>query len=226
MTKDEDYTIQNTDRFLFVYRKMEAIEKNEPERFNSFMKWYQSDFDLYRSIRNNLTHNTFKGSYPVAVSTEVLLSLLRMVDRMNWKCLNVAVKRSSLIVARATSKMASVIKIMSDKNISHIPIFDENDLMIGVISEAALIDIMASSKPVNDTSIVSDFASYFRVQNNPNETYLFLRKNAYLYEARRLFENRYSDGKRLGVIFLTDTGKQEEKVLGLLAAVDALKDPV
>lgn len=222
----EEYSEELTDQFLKCYRELEVVQKDDPKRFESFNKWYQSKFDIFRSIRNNLSHNVAKdGDYPVIVSKSIVEDLRTILLEMNVKALSRAIRLKSIIYAKGDTPLYKVLSIMSRKNLSHMPIFDEYAHVVGVISESSMIDIFAKEKKVDiKNQLVKDYLPYFDMENNPNERYLFLDRKTYLSDARKLFENRYVDGLRLGVIFITYSGVSDEKIMGLLSAHNALRE--
>ncbi|MCR5741660.1 MAG: CBS domain-containing protein [Gammaproteobacteria bacterium] len=221
----ENYSIKITDDFLKYYRLLEQIERDDPRRFDIIKRQNESLFALFRSIRNNLSHNTTNNlDYPVLVSSDTLKSLQRVVDLLNVKAIDRAIKTEKVLYVKEGSTFKTVIKIMSERNVSHLPIFDRYFRVKGVISESSIIDIISTNENFNQDMKVIDYISNFDLVNNQNERYIFMRENAYFSEAKALFDERYKNRKRLGLIFITKDGTKDSKVLGILSAYSVLGD--
>ncbi|HPM14102.1 MAG TPA: hypothetical protein PLK49_01715, partial [Candidatus Dojkabacteria bacterium] len=71
-------------------------------------------------------------------------------------------------------------------------------------------------------STISQLKKYAK---KTNDDYLFLSRDADIYLIREKFEKAIQEkkgevSKRLGVIFITNSGKETEKILGLITAWD------
>ena len=219
------YTKENTELFLKLYRALESLEKDKPKLYENIKRENESKFDLFRSIINNLSHNTTSSlDYPVIVSLDVLNELKLIVDSINLKAINKSIRATKILYVKEGSYLKTALRIMSERNVSHLPIFDMNFKVKGVISESSIIDIVAKDGDINLNKKVYDFMPYFRLNDNPNERYIFMDKDAYYLDAKSLFLERYKDRKRLGLIFITENGKPSSKVLGLLSAYSVLGD--
>ena len=80
------YTKENTELFLKLYRALESLEKDKPKLYENIKRENESKFDLFRSIRNNLSHNTTSSlDYPVIVSLDVLsLNNIIILQNSHW----------------------------------------------------------------------------------------------------------------------------------------------
>ena len=220
----EKYSKTNTDEFLKLYRQLESLEKDDYFHYESVKNMYESKFSLFRSIRNNLTHNVTKNNeYPVLVSVDVLNDIKEIISYINTKAISKSIRLSKILYVKEYSYLKTVLRVMSERNVSHLPIFDNEFRVKGVISESSMIDLLANLNGVIPSNKrVIDFIDYFKIFDNPNEKYVFMGKDAYLSDAKALFLERYKDRRKLGLIFITENGSHKEKVMGLLSAYSVL----
>ena len=220
----DKYSKTNTDEFLKLYRELESLEKDDSFHYDLVKRQNESKFDLFRSIRNNLSHNvTRNNEYPVLVSADVLDDLKEIISYFNTKALSKSIRLTKILYVKEGSYIKTVLRLMSERNVSHLPVFDNDFKVKGVISESSMIDLLASLNGVIPSNKkVVDYMDYFKLKDNPNEKYIFMDKNAYLTEAKSLFLERYKDRRRLGLIFITEHGRSSEKILGLLSAYSVL----
>ena len=86
-----------------------------------------------------------------------------------------------------------------------------------------MIDLLADLNGViPSTKRVIDYMNYFKLVDNPNEKYIFMPKDTYFSETKALFLERYKDRRKLGLIFITEHGNMNEKIMGLLSAYSVL----
>lgn len=69
-------------------------------------------------------------------------------------------------------------------------------------------------------SQISLFKDFIDIDKNENEYYSFVKKNTLLIEIEEMFQKEFKDNKRLAVVFITETGKKTEKLLGLITVWD------
>lgn len=217
---NQDYSIETTDAFLQAYRELEKIKTDNERMFDYFESKNKKMFDVFRSIRNNLSHNTVGQSYPVIVSDEVLKEIRDIIKKMNVKAIDVAIPIKNIYYTRINSLFSKVVEIMAKNNFSYVPILNDSDIIKGIVSDKAIMDIISNNngQVYNEETKVLDYIDYFNIINNPNECYLFMNKDSFLYEVKEKFDSRYKDKRKVGVIFLTKTGIRDEKIIAMITA--------
>lgn len=68
----------------------------------------------------------------------------------------------------------------------------------------------------DDGSIVEDEIGFAR----KNEYYLFSSKRTPVFELKKIFTEKFEKGDRVGAIFITENGKQSERLLGIITSWD------
>ena len=222
------YSLEITKQFFEQYIKLEQISKDSPRIYERFYEKYKANFDMFKSTRNVLAHNkvgAFKKDYPLIVSKYMLEELNKIIDWMTVKAYSKSTKMSEIAIAHLETPLHDVIKLMNDKNFSYVPVIEDGKASY-VVSEKALLSILADNKEgvVYDKTItVGDYRKYFELDKNPNEYYSFVGRETLAYDLNDEF-GKINDNKKCGMLFVTQTGKKDEKVLGIITLWDiALK---
>ena len=112
---------------------------------------------------------------------------------------------------------------MVEKTYTHIPII-ENGVVQGVFSESTLLDIVNAESGIvldQNTKFI-DILEYLKLENHSTEDFIFISRNKNIYDVEDLFKDYFIRRKRLGCIYITESGKANESVLGMLTAWDVL----
>lgn len=221
------YSKEITDRFLNLYKIFEKIKTSNYGAYNFYDSKYHDLFELFRITRNNLSHNSYELEYTILVSDQLTLSLEKAIALMTGTMKNVMVKADKMYKASyGRTTMGNVIDAMAKRDFSLVPIVDETNHLKGVISKSSLIKILNDEKiSAEDIKAkkIDEYKSYFSTDSQ-NEMYLFYGKLDFLYLAQDAFVSRRNDKKRVGAIFVTEHGKAEEALLGLITSYDAFKE--
>ena len=126
-----------------------------------------------------------------------------------------AVRRENLYSATLDSKISEVAEYMDTHGFTHVPVFDKEKL-VGVFSDNSIYAYVCAHKELN-----INVHSTLKVL----EEYLaFVEKNATLYEVSKLFTIDVRSMKNLAVVFFTENGKINEKILGMMTPYSILRD--
>ncbi len=226
-----------TDKFLDKYRELEvavryAYKLGKFESAVSFLKKqkrfekYSADIDYLSDIRNLLSHNRkIIGEYAVQPSEQVLTFMDALINAINGrkKCRDIAVKFADICKCTPSAKVAPAIKVMHEKNYSHIPIV-ANHRVVGVFSRNSIFTYVAEN---GVTSLISkpdltfsDIAAYTKLHGREKEDYIFVKSDAYTDELDEMLDKIASNGRRVGLIFLTKNGTENEPIAGILTPWD------
>jgi CBS domain-containing protein len=114
---------------------------------------------------------------------------------------------------------------MSLHGYSHAPVLDDEGKIIGVLSEDTIFSYLADNGETNlkDGDKVSSLLEYLPLEKHRNERYVFFSRFASLEEVIKEFEeSKRTYGKRLGLVFLTEHGKANERILFALASTSII----
>ena len=114
---------------------------------------------------------------------------------------------------------------MKENVYTHIPVLD-NKVVIGVFSEKFFLGALTEVEIIYDkftTRFNDEFIfKHCLIDNHVTEVFEFVSKNTYLEDVKEMFKKSFSQHKRLSLIFITEHGRKDEKLLGIITPWDVL----
>lgn len=217
------------DAFL---RKQTIADKNAEHvyliqhaaRSNKTVARYQQDLRSFAQLRNIIVHNPFTFADPIANPNGEIIKHYKKIRDMLInppKALSIAIPATKIFTATKNSNLVEVLDQMEKHIYTHVPII-ENESMVGILSESVLLSYIANNKDIiitNDMTI-SDLGDYIKTSNIRSEVFEFVARDTELAEIYSLFNKAIKIHQRIGMIFITQHGKENEKPLGIITAWD------
>ncbi len=182
--------------------------------------------DALRELRNSLVHMVrIGGEEPFEVSGAALEALGGVLSYLEDPPLLIekAIPYERLLYCYSDTKVLSLIRTMSARGISHVPLLD-GKRCIGVFSESAFCSFLSDypDAPL-EKLVISDLGEYVYFSPDRAERYEFVAKDYLLEDALRVYmHSKAETGKRLGLFLITESGNRKEKLLAA-AAVGGLE---
>lgn len=205
--------------------KIDGLIRSLSEK-NRIVKKYKTELLAIKDIRNINTHNRSDNyKYVVCPNPEINERLKEIIEEIKNppKIINMCIKRSEMYCKTLNDTVIDTIRDMTMKLYTHIPII-ENHILVGVFSENTLLDIVNRDEGiiVDKNMIFSDISEGLKVENHSMENFVFISKHQTIYDVEDLFKNYFKDNKRIGCVYVTEHGKKDEEILGMLTAWDVL----
>ena len=202
--------------------------------------------DNVRYTRDVLSHNNTKTSFPFIVTKDFLDEVNEFLKDLELKAEDIYIPfksiteaNKSITAAKLGEKLGSIVDDMRKKSYSHIPIIDDNERVIGVFNEIAAFNYLwdNSIKSIDQNMRLSkDIFEYCRIEKReeleyveiyeivkPNvsvEDFGFVKPSISADKIKNLFKNPDSDRTRIGAVFVTQSGKKEGKLQGMITPWD------
>jgi CBS domain-containing protein len=192
----------------------------------------QDKLKFISDLRNFMVHEDQGKEY--VVPSQALLNMQQsIIKSINnpQKALDIATPGENIFSCRKSDELSRVIKVMNEKNYTHVPVYNPQKKIIGVFSENALLRWVAwTLTQKNFKPGALKVADIMRFLNNPkNDYWEFIPRDMTAFKIREKFYNFSFDEhgdkekqRRIGVVFVTENGKKDEDVLGLITAWDLL----
>ena len=226
-------SIQLTEEFLDKYKQLENTVRNEYNLSNNdsvinFLisnkefKAIENELDLCRDTRNLLSHNPkINGEYLVYPSEEMIKLLDEVIQKVTkpLKASNVMVKKSELCFMSMQDKVKDAMTTMKEHSYKYIPIL-EDGVLVGMFSAKTILDIMTSEgvDAFKDDAIFESISKYISIENVSSKTFAFVGNSTPLCEVKDIFKEDVEHKERINIIFVTQHGKSDEKLLGIITA--------
>ncbi len=222
------------EEFLDLYKQLENIAVNQfgvkgdgtavsqLQRMSEF-KNIRSELDYIRDVRNLLTHRPRIDDDFAVEPTDAMIDLIKDTIRKIEKPLvatDIYIPLGEVLYAGMDTKVFSVMTSMFKKAYTHVPILD-NSKVIGVFSDNTLMNyILYGNLIIDSETRFSDIGDYLALGAHPAETYRFVGRNETVSKISDIFDEALKNSDRVGMIFVTEHGKSEEKLLGIITAWD------
>lgn len=193
-------------------------------------KPFSAQINLCRQARNLLSHNPkIRNDYPILPTR----SLIDVLDDLNGKIKNpprvssIMINAGLVFSASNRDRVLPVLKAMNEKIYTHVPIL-EDGRVVGVFSENTLLTLLANKQIVmiddNYSFQESEIRELLPINAHAAEKFVFIAKDMTVFELKEIFEKAVKEGARIGLAFVTHTGKAEEKMLGIVSPWDIAGD--
>ena len=176
--------------------------------------------DSARNIRNLLVHNP-NGSIFLDVSNELIDFMKNEIKLLTTekKANDIMIPFDEILFCENGDNIKDIIYKMREKKYTNVPIL-KNKYVVGVFNENSLLtNIMLDKIKIEDTID----HSFFLLENDYSRYYGFTSLKTKLNELEDMFEER-KDDKRLELIFVTQNGLKNEKILGIITVYDVIEN--
>lgn len=188
---------------------------------------YKDDIKYCQEVRNLLSHKKkINGSYAIEPSVEMLRFIDNLIDRIRdrTKCFDIQVGMKNVYWQPMDGKVKQTMQNMRRCMYSHVPILDNDGVVIGVFDENSVFNYLADEEKVeiNDSLTFADISKYISLHDREMESFVFFRPNEYVEELENQFESARRKGRRIGIAFITSNGTSDGKLQGIITPWDII----
>ena len=195
---------------------------------NNLFYSYGQDLRSFADLRNAIVHNRYsKDADPIAEPHEIIVKRYRDIkDQLIHppKVFSVTVNRSKIYSALLKDKAIDVMNIMHKKVYTHVPVL-ENGILVGVFSENVILSYLTKKEIalIDKDTLIKDFEEFLPIGKHLSEIFKFVSRDELLIDVQEMFQNSLKENKRLAVIYITENGKVDENILGMVTPWDMFK---
>ncbi|MBO5770406.1 MAG: CBS domain-containing protein [Spirochaetales bacterium] len=221
--------MDNKEKFLEIYKKLEQQAiltygyREDGKAVSNLirrpdMKDLQVELKAARDLRNILSHYSGEVATPSENLIQVLATALDRVTNKR-KAKDIMTPYLSITYATKDSKILEMLKTMEEKGYSYLPILEERRL-IGIVTPKTLLSLIASGNAISEETRFDERLDSFRI--TPLTMHIGFASPEESYESLfRSFRDK-STKSRLDLILITDGGKKDGKLRGLIVPNDLL----
>lgn len=222
-----------TGSFLDKYRKLEELAKekygtrdNESAivRMEDSREYsrYKGKIAYCRKVRNILSHYPkVEQTFAVEVSEPMIRLLDDLIDEITQTADSIMIKSRYVFSCGIDDNILPAMRTMSEKCYTHIPIL-ENGVLKGVFSENTLLSYIIDDEivEINKDAKFRDLEKYLPINAHRGETFKFIPDTMTVTELAEIFRDAMQKQERIGMVFVTKSGKASEKIKGIITAWD------
>lgn len=182
--------------------------------------------NLARLFRNSLVHELDMNQDNIVEINDSIIDFLKKEKESishPKKAIDICTRREKILSAKLEDKLIHLMPKMYEKGNLQVPVLDENDHVLGILSPNSLFLYQIQVDNLTTFSCVKDVFEYTKIDNHISEMYAFCSRRARLDEISSLFDDFYNKGKKLAMLFVTENGKQDEVLLGIITPYDIIK---
>ncbi len=198
----------------------EAVRK--AVAFNFTIRKYEDDLISYGRLRNAIVHDN--SDVVIAEPHIDVVEKIEKIERLLTtppRALETVARRDVLTV-HCSKSMREVILLIASSNYSNIPVFNDDNEIIGIANGQKILDSFGKfllsggkEKAFLDSVKIEDMLSKLENSNY----YAFANKDITVEQALSLFHQN----SRLLALLVTENGGAKEKPLGIMTGSDVLK---
>ena len=198
----------------------------EVEKFLKKMRVEGVDFTrlmALRYVRNALTHNPLLNGNPiVTVNAGVVQFLDEVIARLKKLPMvsNIWIPRSEVYFGSLDNAISTVVGDMLTNVYSHVPVLDSDDKVLGVFSESTMLEMNKAGIRDDGKTTLKAVAEFLPCDRHKAEVFRFVPKNDSVAHIRHLCAEALQKHERIGMFFVTEDGKEDESLLGILTVWD------
>ncbi|HAQ55896.1 MAG TPA: hypothetical protein DCR44_00590 [Acholeplasmatales bacterium] len=183
-----------------------------------------------RELRNFVVHDKRTDTIQACLVTDEAIRFLeKTLDSLQRpkRAIDVCVTKDKILFAWLTSPVQPLLQAMLQRNISHVPVLREDGTMFGVFSGTTMFAKGASAAPflIGPKTTMKDFELHLPISAHA-EKYVFVNRDTPIEDLIMYFGETPKDGKKTKMLFVTEHGKPEERILGLITPWNILDDDV
>lgn len=214
--------------FRDKFSEFEAFMKNEfhNEKFdtkficnNTLLMDNQEFWKQCVALRNIYSHSN--GANFADITKESYNLFCSEVERiMKPKCaLDIAIK--DVYKVQKDVSVCDVITTMLAHNYTCTPIVDASNVVIGVFSSHSLMNYLSKECSIlSKDFVIGNLIEFCPIEGDLDIEYAFVDETIPEYDVREMFKNSYDKHKRLEAVFVTQSGKSDAKLLGIITHWD------
>jgi len=227
----------NTEIFIDKYKNLESVVRSTydltyNDSISNFLvgqtkyKRYSEDIRYCQEVRNLLSHKQkIDNNFAVEPSQQMIDFIDRLIEQIKNrpKCYEIQIGLKDIYFQPLDGKVKEAIQTMREKLYTHVPII-ENGVVIGVFDENSIFNYLADNEIVyieNDLSF-RQLDKYISLNNREMEEFVFFKATAYVEELESEIEKSFRKNKRIGVAFITPSGKATEQLQGIITPWDII----
>lgn len=226
--KTEEADVGKNELFLDKYKCLEqTVKSNYGANFGVFrleemaqFKRLSARIKYCRELRNLLVHNSkLNGEWAIEVNDKMIEfvdSLIKAIENPS-KIIEYAIPFRSILYKGLGDNVSDTMREMHRCDISKVPILDEQGCVVGIFSYGSVFECAISECGCIDSETVfEDIDKYISIEGDRKKYYLFASPDDYRSTIEEKFDSAYQQHIRIKLVLLTENGKRNSKLLGIV----------
>lgn len=208
---------------IVKHEKMVAMIDELIAKHDRVVYQYRTELDQHRQLRNAIFHQSTDKAI-AEPNQETLDSFRSLLEKLKSPQTAIDICTKPVKKFQTSDLIKNAIQQMAENTLTNVPVYNDEKLA-GILSEQTYVKWLAAGYTedgfIKTDSKVADIVDYLDPINGNNDNeYRFVKPNTDVFTIQDMFEDALKRGKRLSAIFVTNSGKQTEGLLGIITAWD------
>ncbi len=209
----------------WVLNNLNINEMKDLEQMPKY-KSIRSNLAFCRMLRNLLSHYDWSkaGNDMIIVTDQAIRQVNNLYYSLNPVTLmRVAIRAGQIFAPSPEDSVLAAVKVMQRNDYSYIPVV-ENHRIVGVFSTKTIMRLVAENNGVNisETLKFKEIADLIQLKDESNAHYGFINPNMTVEDISLKFQRSKTRRMRLDMLFITDNGRSDGLLQGMVTPVDLL----
>jgi|SRR5690625_547814 len=228
----------NGERFIAAYNRIDKTLKKRYgiDYFISFTRMldrlkhkdvivrkYELDLKQYAELRNAIVHERVEPEYWIADPHD---DVVERIERISSQLLNPQLVypkyKRHVSTFQTTDTLNAVLKVIKKHRYTQFPVY-EKEQFVGLLTGNGIVRWISEQAGGNmlaiETVQLSTLLEYEKHQRN----FIFMKRTTNVFEAKENFVKRFEQElRKLEAILITETGRSDEKLLGIITPIDLI----
>jgi predicted transcriptional regulator len=180
--------------------------------------------NLIRELRNSLIHDFDMNKDGLIVISDKTINFLKSeVNNLSHPVdtYSISTKVTSEMFPNEDAHINIILKNMAAKGYMQMPIINDDGSLQGVFSPNALLRYFADNRhPLDPDTSIRELRDYIPINKHISEHYEFVSRTEPAQNVSKIFDQYARNGKKLVMVFITEHGKENEKIIGIITPYD------
>ncbi len=225
--------MNNSERFLSAFSQIEQFLKDKVprERHRSFyqlvelvgttelaVKQFEMDLKEYADLRNAIIHEHAGGVVIAEPNDYAVKDIECIAALIQTPPAVVPLFESDITELKENNTIALAVNMIYERSISQIPIRKESTIT-GLLTSNTISRWLGAQNKEKAIDLATPISTVLRFTEEASNLTL-ISAGATVFDALDLFHRWEHEGKRLDAILITNTGKRDEKIIGIITISD------
>lgn len=229
---------QNSDRFLAAFNRIDRKLKeladvhefmpfyrlmNKAKLKNPIVRKYEDELRSFADLRNAIVHNSVSVEYVIAEPHIETVEMIESIDaKLSTPALVGEVFHKRVKTFQTSDSLRHALNIIRTRKYTQFPVYRGKEFK-GLVTTTGITYWLAKSM------VNKEMPKYMPTLQNVLQfekdqvNYKFVSRYLSIYEVIEIFKTGVEKGRRYEALLVTESGKPQEKLVGIITPHDVMK---
>lgn len=232
--------LANAERFLVAFNKIDKYLDSELDdtryvpfhnavhrvkKVNAIVNRYHHDLHEFSELRNAIVHERTELNYTIAdPHDDIVDKIERIAEELTAPKRVIPTFKKTLRSVASDLKLKDVLGIIRETDFSQFPVYS-NKQFVGLLTDKGITHWLAQQKDRNIEGLLDTTVSEIIKGDHRAQNYQFIAQDMTIHDAEQAFINQLRKYKRIDAFLITEKGKSDEQILGMISTHDLIEIP-